>query len=414
MIKMLLSHVKRLLEEYSPIALVVLIAPFFLPIDRHLHRALIIFGCALPGLLTLLVKPSILKKPVFIGIVLFILYFSLQDLRGLPPISFPKIKWQCIRAFMLFGPALMVSMVSPNRKYYPHAIWLILFSAVLGSVSSLFTFYSENLFPAQRFIMAGGYHHPGHSAMKCGFAVVLASCFFLQHNSKYKWLDGLTLICLSIILFAMLMSHVRTATLAMLAAVGFSLILIKHKQKKLILISVIATVTGIYLTVMTLPDPAVRVRHMRPEGTFSLSSIRTLNGRTTIWKELLSLMTKTDWVAGKGLGKNYFRQDDPPEGIPGFYKGPYGYEIHTHSGYIWALYFGGIIGLALLLYLGGAAGISSLLAEQQGIAPAILLLFCGIILLTDTKSLLVGHGGTPYLIFWVPLGLAAGFPLKKR
>jgi len=413
--KTILSKIQTLLEEYSPLSMLILVAPLFIPIDKYLQRSLLFFCCVFPGFLFLLIKPSVLKKPVFICIMLFLVCFSLQDLRGLLPLSTASVKWQCIRGAMIFGPAVMLSCVTPNRKLYPAALWLILFAAVAGATVSLHTFYLQNLFPAQRFILAGGIQHPGHSAMKCGFSAVLAGAFFMQRNGKLKLSDGITLACLSLLLFAMLMSHVRTAVIAVMAATVASFFCIKGRLKKsLCLYAVMAATVTAYLLTMQLADRDVKAQHVRPEGAFSIKNVTSLNGRIGIWSELLSRMETSDWLIGKGLGENYFAQNIPKESQQWYYETPKGFQVHTHSGYVWVLYFSGVTGLGILLALLGTAALTSIREKECGFLPTSLLIFCGVTLLADTSSLLSGTGNTSYLIFWAPLGLAAGTHLTLR
>ena len=166
--------------------MLILIAPFFLPIDRHIHQKLMFYSCAFPGLLFLLLKPSILLKPVFIGMITFIAYFSLQDLRGLLPLTPALVKWQCIRAFIIMGPAFILSGVSSKRRFYLFATLSLILIATSSVLYSLFSFYSENFFPAQRFVLLSGVQHPGHSALKCGLLVIFTGAFFLLNRKKLK------------------------------------------------------------------------------------------------------------------------------------------------------------------------------------------------------------------------------------
>ncbi len=420
-IKKIQSGVTILLEEYSPLAMTVLIALFFFPIDRHVQQPLLFFICGLPGALYLLAKPSLLKNPTILLSLLFLLYFSLQDIRGQLPMTFRIVKWECIRSFIIMGPMLILSAVTPERKLYPHAIRMILLAAVAGAIYSLVTFYSDNLFPAQRFIMSGGTQHPGHSAMKCGFATIIALVFFIQSGRRLKATDVFTLACFLILLSATLVSHVRTTTLALLVVAATSLFIIKKQTKKVLcLYAIIATAIAAYLfATLTAPEPEAPVAHPTPgpQGAFSTKDAKSLNGRVYIWQDLLSRMKPFDWIIGKGLGENYFLQIPPEESqkwgrYPHFFPTTKGFIIHTHSGYLWALYFGGTIGLLIVLALLFTAGIASIRSKKEGYLPLALLMFCGIILLTDTSKLLLGAGGTAYLIFWIPIGLAASFSEK--
>lgn len=250
--KNLISLTRKMFEEYSPLALLILVAPFFLAVDRHLHRTLLLIFCAFPGILLTVLNPkTVFKNPVHLLIMLFVAYFSAQDIRGSLPVTPGLIRQVLTQAIMIIFPAILISRATPNRKFYSTSIRLILLAAVIGSVFSLVLFYSENPFPFARFELATGCEekHPAPSAMRCGFAAVLAGALFVQSGTKLKRTDWLPLACLPILLIATFYTHNRSGVLALSAAMLISLPGIKKRIKKTLLL--FATAAGAVLLYFT-------------------------------------------------------------------------------------------------------------------------------------------------------------------
>ncbi len=433
--KNIISKIRKLLEEYSPIALLILVAPFFLPVDRHLHRTLLLLFCAFPGmLLTMLNCKTILKNPVHLCILIFVAYFSAQDIRGSLPLT-PEIVRQVLTlAIIIIFPAFMISYATPDRKLYPAAIRLILLASVMGSIYSLVSFYSNNPFPAARFELTTGTqleNHPTTSAMRCGFAAVLTGAFFLQSGAKLKRTDSLVLACLPILLAATLYTHNRSGVMALLAVIFISVFGIRKRIKKTLLLYAVAAATVLVYfaslhTAATLlaasPQQSQLEQQLtkcplRPAGFAVTGEAGTasITGRFDIWRDLYSRMDSVKiWMFGHGLGQNNFVPEVLPEVKYTHYKGPNGFQLSPHSGYMWALYFGGFFGLGILLILLMVAGRISFCSGYAGYVSGSLLIFTAAFMLVDTQHLLVGASVSEYLIFWIPLALAAGLSSREQ
>ncbi len=427
--KNLISVIRKLLEEYSPLALLALTAPFFLPVDRHLHRTILLLFCAFPGILLSVLNPKVLKKPVHLCILLFVLYFSAQDLRGSLPVAPGYLRQLVLPAVMIIFPAITISYATPDRKLYPSAVRLILFITVLSSIYSLILFYSKNPFPATRLELAfRGSGNPIPDSWKSGFAAVLAGAFFLQSGAKLKRLDWLALTCLPVLMAATLYSHTRSTVLALLAVTAGSLFGIKKRIKKTLLLFATVSITlllyfaSLYAGVTaSAPVPAGQAQ-LKSQSQSPATPLRSAGlavsgaagsasifDRINIWRDHFSRMTSAKiWVTGHGLGRNNFVSEVLPEVQQSYYISPKGFQLHAQSGYVWSLYYGGLIGLGILLILQITAGRNAFFAGYAGYTSKALLVFCAMILLVDTQRLLVGVGSSEYLIFWVPLALAAG------
>ncbi len=136
--------------------------------------------------------------------------------------------------------------------------------------------------------------------------------------------------------------------------------------------------------------------------------------RLHIWRDHFSRMDTTKkWLIGHGLGMNAFVKNPQTTATRWYRWMPHGYQLHAHSGYVWALYHGGVIGLGLLLLLLATAAWTALRAGTAGAVPLALMAFSSITMLINGQRLLVG-GGALYLAFWIPIGLAAGLSVTKK
>jgi len=451
-IKNIHSLLIRFLDEYSPIALAVIVLPFFIPVERELTRRLLLLFCAAPGLLAALLNPkAVFKNPVLLLVILFTGYFSAQHLWGMRPLDAHILRMSATTAIQIIGPALILSLITPRRKLYPAAIALILLTATIHIGWELIGFYSKSPFPLARF---GGLGHPVTASKLTGLLAVLTGAFFIQNGPRLTRRDILPLICLPLLLGATLLTHTRSAAVAMQICVMLTLIGIKPRIKKTtILFAVVALTFGLYAaltlsapkptpkkrtvdsamqetlailkapaqTVEEFPDAPPRKKKrrrgysLRGGGVLATSKGAQLcaAARLHIWRDHFSRMdTPKKWLIGHGLGMNAFAKHPHAKATRWYRWTPLGYQLHPHSGYVWALYHGGVIGLGLLLLLLATATWRALRAGAAGAVPLALIAFSSITMLINGQRLLVGNG-TTYLAFWIPLALAAGLPRKK-
>ncbi len=418
-IKKIQSEVIKLLKEYSPVALLMIVLPFFIPIEREMTRRILLLFCAAPGLLTALINPKVVfRNPVHLLTMLFVAYFSAQHLRGMLPLNTHIVRMTLTTAIIIIFPVITLSFAHPNRKLYPAVLRLLLALLTVRIGYELLSFYAEAPFPVARFARFG---HPVLTSWKTGFATVLATGLFLQSHPRFTRRDWLPLICLPLLLLATLYTHTRGTALALLVTTA-SLFpgIQKRLQKTVLLLSIIAGTICIYTTSMCItpihgdPDSDKDLK-LRRGGLFGTSSANA-SARFDMWKDHLSRMnTPKDWLIGHGLGMNVFVEKNiTSDGRPlCYYSTPYGFTLNSHNSYIWALYHGGIMGLGFLLLLIGTAGWIAFRTGINGIVPLTLLVFTSSFFLVDGSRLLTGKGGL-YLCFWIPLSLAAGLSEKDR
>lgn len=452
MIKRIKSHLIHLLEAYSPLALLVIALPFFLPIEQNLQRILLLSFCALPaGMLTLLRPGAVFKKPGLLLIMLFVAYFSTQHIRGMLPVTTSLLVSSARQALLIIGPVILLSFATPDRKLYPVVIRLVLLAITFRIGYEMFHFYSKAPFPLARF---EGMGQPVNGSQIAGFFAVLAGTLFLQTGPGRKRWDWFALACMPLLLAAAFYTHTRSTALALLITSAGAILCIRNRTKKvLILYAAIAATFFVYAgSSLLAPKPPERVKRPKPatqlakapsneavslsqehkkkprkrkyatrEGgllTTSQGGKICASARLYIWQDHLSRMdTAKRWLIGHGLGMNVFIEESEiySSEAARWYRADQNGRIplHAHSGYVWALYHGGIIGLGILLALLGAAGWPALRAGADGIVPLALLIFASTCFLMNGQRLL-GAYGPHALLFWVPLGLAAGFPFRKR
>lgn len=413
----------RVLEACSPLAFALLVIPFFLPVEHVLQRRLLLYGAALPGILLCLLDPKrILKNPVLWMIGLFVLYFSLQHLRGMQPITPAVVRSTIKVAVMIFFPAVILSEAKNNRGLF---MLVITVTAVLAAANALFemtSFYQEACFPADRFRYS--------SRMLC-FVAILCAAGSLEKN---RFFGLLMLFCLPALLLPAFYTHARTAPLAFFCAMLVFLIRAKNNSKKtIVLFSTIAATLLVYQSSLWFlqkdgsgeqVEPGIEnaktltpQRSSRPGGFIDAGARGrySANQRLYIWKDHLSRMNHAGtWAFGHGLGmKAFVKEPAYQRAAVEYVNTPHGYQLLAHSGYIWALYHGGLIGLSLLIGLFGLAAWRALRAKRNGELTLVLLVYSGVYMLLGTHRLLAGSGAD-YLLFWIPLGLAAGIHQSEK
>ncbi len=428
----ILCSIIKILGKYSPLALGILVSAIVLPVDWPTYQCIILIFCVAPGLLLALVNPKkIFKNPVLLLALLFVAYFSAQQLRGLWPLdNLGMLRTTLTTAAMIIGPLILFSRINPRAKLFSGVLISILLISSGRFILSLLEFYSEAPFPGARF---SGITHPVGCAALGGLIAVLSGAFFLQQGTKTNPGQWLALLCLPVALLTTFYTHTRSVFLVLLYMSVLSTVGIQTRLKKTLILWIITFLCiVIYLTsIHTLPknkrneysrkptpNQTIRAKKydIRSKGILAKKT-KTVWARIDIWEDHFSRMDHpADWVFGHGLGRNVFVQKVSPEAGRWYYEDDEkGYLQLPHSAYVWSLYFGGIIGLALLLALYATAGWQALLCaiKHQYYIPLATLLFGAGHLLVNGNSLLTNLG-TIYLCFWLPIGLAAGLPFQYQ
>lgn len=423
--KAIVLKAKALLEAYAPVAFMLMAIPILLYVDPGIRLRLMLVSVVFPGLLLTILNPGLIKQPVSIFTLLFVVYFSAQHIRGMDTVSFDFLKNTLIVAALIYFPVQLISNTTTERKLYPIAMSITMVAATLSVLLAMISFYSTYPFPTSRYTY--GYNSTAGSRIVAYFAV-LAGAYFLQTGQSIKKTDWVALLCLPILLLAVYYSHSRGTAMALFAtACGIFLTLRSRTRKSLILFSILGATFLLYTGTMIFApvldkiqrsDP-VPEKHMylhRPGGLSFSTNEENVITRFAIWKDHIQRMNSpATWIFGQGLGLKCFAQENEFDHdlIEVYYKTSNGYQLFAHSGYVWALYHGGLIGLALLILLMGSTGLAAARAGPPGYVAAALLAYCFFALLTCNQRLLAGAGEAEYLLLWGSVSLSAGLNKKE-
>lgn len=424
--KKLTDVINRLLKEYSPLALLIMVLLCFLPVDSQTHRRILLATCVFPGVILTLLNPrAVLKNPVVLMMLCFVAYFSAQQIRGMLPITTKLLRDCLVTSVLISFPVIALSFVTPERKLYP---WIIGLTAVIASVfssSALFSFYQTALFPIQRF---------SYDSTIPGLIAVMTSAFFLQKKQPgiTRWLAW---ICLPFLLLPVFYTHARTAPLSIFFAL---LILLRGSSRRIrstiVLLAMLASVFLIYQSSLYIaanepsPEPPSQVNAKDgttrgPQGVVPIRrggfinagshGQRSATQRLYIWKDHLSRMNSVKaWVAGHGLGmRSFVNEVAYKQAEIEYVPTPNGFQLLAHSGYMWALYHGGLAGLCILAALLALAWRAAFRSGENGSVALALVVYSGIYMLFEVHRLLAGRG-EDYVLLWLPVGLAAGLAFQ--
>ena len=260
---------------------------------------------------------------------------------------------------------------------------LVILSAVVNSGYSIYLHYAlpdYQPLPEPRLYALGRLSNPVIGALSYGFATVLAAYMFLNETRRLASAGYLAAIVLFIV--AIVLTGSRGVYLAMAAAMSIGMLLHYPGNRKL-------QVTGVAGTLLALS--AAAYFFLGPEALFS----RALSFRPEIWSEFISRTINSNvWI---GTGMTTDSEFQLPELL----------IQHPHSVFIATFYYGGLIGLALYLWLVLRA-ISSIGAMRQHnvrLLGSMLLAFGLTGTLLDGNELIEKVNYLWFLV-WLPVGLA--------
>jgi len=394
------------LEKWCSLGILVSCLGFAFPITRSLHELTIWVCCVIPAVLLIRKKSLALffKNRLFLAGTIFLVYFSISALWS-DNLSFRTIRRSFELLITPFFALLAGAWGIKRHSDLEKGIHWFLPLASIGAICSLIFFYLHHTFPITRF---QHYYNTEsnavHSSWFMGFATILSASFFLQTRpTKTRW-GFCALSAFSLFFMATLYTHTRSTIISLFGAATLFLFSGKKNTKKLITLSAVATISiGIYIaslhfasdimewTSTVTSPPSSKLGSVRPRGVWC-NNPANANIRISTWKELVNSMSSKEFVFGKGLEAKY----------------KFSTKInHPHSGYIWALYHGGLVGLLLFLYLLVEAFIAAIKTGKSAYIPAHLLFFGCLIYLMDGKSL-VSKLRYDWLLAWIPIILITG------
>ncbi len=237
------------------------------------------------------------------------------------------------------------------------------------------------------------FEHPNLFAQSLGFAALLALGSALRARARVSqtvWAAAFVLLG-----FGIFLTRGRAAILAVVVAGLVSITLHRGRRALAAALAVVIIVFGISLTV---------------GPSFVGFVVRGDAGRMQIWQTLLERTADRPMI---GAGIN---ADDNVIFPPGSEDFPRGFTVpHAHSAIIGTLYYGGLVGLALLLLviaLGLTTGRRNAGADGEW-DPLVLLIFGLFCLTPDGHRLISEPHLSSWLLFWLPIGLIAAGPFGR-
>lgn len=258
-------------------------------------------------------------------------------------------------------------------------VWLVILAGITSSIYSLTLHYllpDYQPLPEPRLYSMGRLSNPVIGAVSYGFVAVLAAYLVLISQRRAQFL---LLGVLAVLTWAIALSGTRTVWLAMIASFAVGIYLSIPEKSRTLIPVMIVIVGSIALATLGLDEFLRRSFSFRPE----------------IWDHFITL-TISDFGtvllgAGSGTPTNWVTSVE-------VFK-------HPHSIFISTFYFGGLIGLLLLLATYFLAA-KKVIQSKDPIAPlaAMLVVFGLIVGLLDGDNVLTK---IDYLwwVFWLPIAL---------
>lgn len=315
---------------------------------------------------------EVIKNPAVLFGNFFILYLTLSHfwVVGDPVFRTSKVLGMGLCTLLFFN----ISYYAIRQNYQRVFVPLVIVSAGIMVISSLIIFYGDNPFPTARLRSVINEMHPIWVAQLLGVALLLMLGEVTNQNHAL-W----KLLCIS---------------LAVISVVG---ILLTHSRSVLISLPVtlmlVMLVYGVRFSVfmLVIGSACVFAYWYMDNEVFNKLMARGLAGRDAIWTQQIERLDG-NWLFGLGLSAN----DDVQ--FSSFRA------LHTHSIYVGVVYFGGIVGAALLLtFVGLAIGKAISIAEiRQHWLPYSMVLF-GLVSFIVEGEKLVRLVGTEWFLFWFPI-----------
>ncbi len=363
------------------------IALFFFMDNQRLHRSIIyaVIGLWAVSKLRVFLQHikhgniwQAVKNRHLVIIILLYMAWQAVSLLWSPVFSGEEFMEILRKSLLILLFIAMTSAMLQSERYMKFFWWSFIFSAAAAAISSVLLFWYE---PSQieqltgRLVGIGRAENPIQAAALFGIALIGAGYFILRENNISK--RAILIACWLSLLLAMLLTQSRGALLS--AAIGHIVLLWQYGSgRRVLFYSLFAALLLLGLTASWV-DWA---------GMFS----RADSFRFLIWQHALA-----DWIDKPVLGLG-FR-------APFFVTLPYGHEIsQPHSIYVGALYYGGVVGLALLLSMFGYAGLK--LWQNRSVSSVVLFLALwinGVIFALVDFDLLVVSADVEWILFWFPV-----------
>jgi len=331
---------------------------------------------------------ALLGNPVVVTSLVLIGYLSLSFVWSREPVEFGPgsalLRGISTAAFLL---AATVVIRRPGMGVFRVAVVTAATSVAMVAIVRLVQGHG---YPVDRLSSPVHFEHPNLFAHYLGFAAVLAIGAALRTDNiwaRWTWLGSVTVLTV-----AVLLTRSRTVTAALFVCLLASIALhLGRRSAALLAMALLAS--GVLLSVAM-------------DGMLTGFVLRSDAGRDVIYRTLVQRLGN-DRIFGAGIAA-----DDDVVFEPGSKYFPKGFTLHhPHSAFVATFYYGGVVGILLLLSVVGVGGYRAVeIGRLTGTwDPALLLLLGVICLLTDGHRLVSHPHLSSWLLLWIPVGLIASY-----
>lgn len=334
------------------------------------------------------------SKNTLLLLLLFLGYIALTALwsteAGLKPFSLYAGYGLLIFTF-IFG----IAMLELRFEWFRDAfVLLLVLSATVSSCYSIYLFQHIQFDPLvnDRLYPLGALHNPVVGALSYGAVFVLAMSYLPTCADRV--LQWLLIVSAAIILAGVFLTGTRSVWIGFIAAYASLVYLLPHARFRTKLALIAAGVISLVAVVTIIWSLGFDTALMARSTSF----------RPEIWHTVISKMLNDNLILGYGINSN------------ASIKHAQLVFDHPHSIYISTLFYGGIVGLMLFLFIVVRIFYLSL-RDIQGSSIIILTLFVfGLVCLLFDGNRLVRKIDFVWLLVWLPIAffVAAQSQLKAR
>lgn len=280
------------------------------------------------------------------------------------------------------------------RKFTPLLLSIVILAACVSAVYSIVLYLSLDYqpLPEDRLYALGRLHNPVVGALSYGIATVLAFCKFLSTTDPYKkqgWL-----ILLGILLSAIYLTGSKGVLIGLTFAAVLSISLQFGLSRKQMIVFLGVLLGAISVIIITL--------YLEFAAVFDVLFPRAVSFRPEIWLTVIKSTFEHNLLFGFGYLATGSLSINNIE------------FMHAHSIYLATFYYGGLVGLMLLIYL---ITIVFKAVHREPFTDLHMIASSGFLfaittLIVDGDRLLLKIDYI-WLVFWLPIALATIIEFKQ-
>lgn len=324
------------------------------------------------------------NKPLLSLIIIFLFYLCLSSLWSRDVDSLILLKrpgYFFLLITFIFGMAMTCNLYPSFLK------WLLVITILSATISSIYSIFLYFLLPdyqpliEKRLYSLGRLHNPVIAALSYGMAATVCISCLLIHSGRVR---VLWIICLAILLLAITLTETRSVWAGLMVSIPVAVFLqdsLSSRRK----LAIVGTALGAMFLLAIITWQA---------GFWDEVLHRATSFRPEIWLTTIQNTLSTNVFFGNGIATSSKLI------IAGT-----SFQ-HPHSLYIATFFYGGMVGLGLLLLLIGRTFFEVMKIERSPliILAASSLAFAVVALLFDGNRLLVKVDFL-WIVFWFPVSL---------